>query len=288
MGPSFQRICQNQDKGLKLQLDAVQRPKFSVIMPVYNDEKYVGKAIESVLQQTYPSFELIVVDDGSTDGTPAILRDFEDHPKVIIIRQKNGGTAAARNSGLRHAKGEFCAFLDSDDFYSQDRLEVISRYIEEHERNIDCLATDVAVWNGENVTDHISDGKIDKFLEQGCTWENGIVFGSIVINAKVFSKIGTFNEKYRILEDREMHYRLLANGYKIPFLGHCGYYYRRGQDTNKTTSRQGIVLGDAILAAAEYLFKNRTPFKMRLFCLRSLQYLIRSYIKIKLRSVVGK
>ena len=252
-------------------------------MPIYNDEKYVAEAIESVLQQTYRSFELIIVDDGSTDGTSAILTEFKGHPKVTITRQENGGTAAARNTGLRHASGEFCAFLDSDDLYSQDHLEVINRYIEEREANITCLATDVAVWDGEKATEHFSDGRIDKLLEKGCTWENGLVFGSLVIRSEVFSKIGTFNTTYRTLEDREMHFRILANGYEIPFLRHCGYYYRQGQGTNKTALREGIVLGDSIRAAVEYLVKKQTPFRMRLFCLRSLQYLIRAYFKIKLK-----
>jgi len=117
-------------------------------MPVYNDEKYVGKAIESVLQQTYRSFELIIVDDGSTDGTPDVLAKFKNHPKVKIIRQENGGTAVARNTGLRYARGEYIAFLDSDDFYTPDRLEVINRYIEKHRSGINCFATDVAIWNG--------------------------------------------------------------------------------------------------------------------------------------------
>ena len=265
-----------------------QNPRFSVIMPVYNDEKYVGEAIESVLRQTYRSFELIVVDDGSTDGTPAILEKFKDHPKVTVIRQKNSGTASARNSGLRHAKGKFCVFLDSDDFYSHDRLEVINRYIEEHEPNIDCMATDVAVWNGEKVTEYFSDGKINRLLEEGCTWNNGLVFGGLIIRSEVFSKIGTFNTKYRVLEDREMHFRILTNRYHIPFLRHCGYYYRRDQGTNKTTYREGVVLGDSIRAAAEYLFKKQTPLKMRLFCLRSLQYLVRSYFGIKAESISGK
>jgi len=260
----------------------MKKPKFSVIMPVYNDEKYVGKAIESVLQQTYRSFELIIVDDGSTDGTPDVLAEFEGNPKVKIIRQENGGTAVARNTGLRYARGEYIAFLDSDDFYTPDRLEVINRYIEKHRSGINCFATDVAVWNGKKIVKYFSDGKICQLLKRGCTWENGMIFGSVVINAKVFSEIGAFNEKYRILEDREMHYRLLANGYEIPFLKHCGYYYRRGQGTNKTNLRG--VLNDAIRAATQYLFKKQAPFKMRLFCLRSLQYLIRNYIKIKLRS----
>lgn len=259
----------------------MQKPRFSIIMPAYNDEEFIEEAIESVLRQTYQSFELVVVDDGSTDNTPAILSRYEEHPKVRIVRQKNGGTAAARNTAMKYARGEYYAFLDSDDFYTPDRLQAIDQFIES-QPGAKCLATNVTIWNGKEITGTFGNGKLDKLLVEGCTWENGIVFGGIVIDSQVISKIGGFSTKYQTLEDREMFYRLLANGYEIPFLEHHGYFYRRGQGSNKTASRRGMVLGDSIRAAAKYSFKIQTPIKMRLFCLRSLQYLIRRYVKIKL------
>lgn len=93
----------------------------TVVIPTFNRHYCVGRAIESVLAQTHPKWELIVVDDGSTDGTPERLASFGDAIKVI--RQTNQGPSAARNAGIRAARGEFVAFLDSDDEWMPDKLE---------------------------------------------------------------------------------------------------------------------------------------------------------------------
>ena len=101
-------------------------PLISVIIPVYNCEKYVAEAIESILAQTYPALEVIVVDDGSTDGTGEIVKSF---PQVKYLFQDNAGTAAARNRGIRAAKGEYIAFLDADDLWLPEKLaQQISAY----------------------------------------------------------------------------------------------------------------------------------------------------------------
>lgn len=98
-----------------------QKPIFSVVMPIYNVEKYIRNAIESVLSQTYPHFELICVDDGGQDSSMDIVRSFDD-PRIRIIRQKNRGLAAARNTGINHSRGLFVALLDSDDYWHRDKL----------------------------------------------------------------------------------------------------------------------------------------------------------------------
>ncbi len=93
----------------------------SVIMPVYNVEKYVGEAIQSVLDQSFTDFELIIVNDGGTDSSLDICRSFDD-PRIRIVSQRNRGLAGARNTGIAHARGEFIALLDSDDRWSPDKL----------------------------------------------------------------------------------------------------------------------------------------------------------------------
>jgi glycosyltransferase involved in cell wall biosynthesis len=97
-------------------------PKVSVIMAVYNGELYVKQAVESVLQQTYKDFELIIINDGSTDDTLRIVRTFNDE-RINIITQKNEGPAKARNNGIKSARGEYIANLDSDDICLPERLE---------------------------------------------------------------------------------------------------------------------------------------------------------------------
>ncbi len=97
------------------------RPKMSVIMPVYNVEAYVGEAIQSVLDQTLDALELIIVDDGGTDGSMDVVRQFDD-PRIRIVSQPNRGLAGARNSGIAHARAPFIALLDSDDRWHRDKL----------------------------------------------------------------------------------------------------------------------------------------------------------------------
>lgn len=97
--------------------------KVSVIIPVYNGSKYLATTIESVLAQTYPLHEIIVIDDGSTDSSPEILRSYGD--RLRVIRQRNQGVALARNAGLTHASGELITFIDQDDLWPADRTRLM-------------------------------------------------------------------------------------------------------------------------------------------------------------------
>jgi len=103
------------------------RPKISVIIPCYNSEKFLNKAVESVLNQTLQELEIILVDDGSTDKTPTLLQQYKmsDNRVEVITHPKNFGLGAARNSGINHAKGKYLFFLDSDDYIHPNSLEVL-------------------------------------------------------------------------------------------------------------------------------------------------------------------
>lgn len=109
-------------------LENMQSPAFSVIIPAYNSAATVGRAIESVLGQTCPPLELIVVDDGSTDGTREEIARFGD--RVQYLHQANAGVSAARNAGAKAARGDWLAFLDADDWYYPDRLRWHAEWIE--------------------------------------------------------------------------------------------------------------------------------------------------------------
>ncbi|MGF1539923.1 MAG: glycosyltransferase family 2 protein [Pleurocapsa sp.] len=101
----------------------------SVIVPVYNVENYIAQTINSVLNQTYPHFELLIVDDESPDRSIEICRQFND-PRIKIISQKNRGLAGARNTGIRHAQGDYLAFLDSDDLWLPEKLAQHIKHLE--------------------------------------------------------------------------------------------------------------------------------------------------------------
>jgi len=104
------------------------RPFFSVIIPSRNRRHFLKIAVDSVLGQTYGDFELIVIDDGSTDDTPKMLAEFDD-PRLLCIQQSAQGVSAARNHGIKTARGEFICFLDSDDRFRQEKLRTTADYI---------------------------------------------------------------------------------------------------------------------------------------------------------------
>lgn len=104
----------------------------SIVTPMYNGEKYVEETINSVLKQTYPNWEMIIVDDGSKDNGPAIVEKFaQADNRIKLIRQKNAGSSAARNNGLKNIQGRYVSFLDSDDFWEPNFLEEQLNFIKE-------------------------------------------------------------------------------------------------------------------------------------------------------------
>lgn len=108
-------------------------PRVSVILPCHNGEAYLREAIRSILDQTYTDFELIVVDDGSTDGSPAILHDMAlDDRRLRIVTQVNGGIVAALNTAMDHARGEYIARMDADDVSFPERLAFQVSYLDRH------------------------------------------------------------------------------------------------------------------------------------------------------------
>ena len=104
------------------------RPKISVIVPVYNTEKYLDRCIQSILAQTYTDFELLLVDDGSTDSSGAICDKYaEQDSRVRVFHKENGGVSSARNQGLDNAKGEWITFVDSDDWVDREFFNILSK-----------------------------------------------------------------------------------------------------------------------------------------------------------------
>ena len=103
----------------------------TIVVPVYNVERYIAETIRSILAQSYPHFEVILVNDGSQDRSVEICRQFDD-PRIKILHQENQGPAAARNLGIRHAQGEYVAFLDGDDLWTEDKL---AKHVEHLDRN---------------------------------------------------------------------------------------------------------------------------------------------------------
>lgn len=113
------------------------KDKISIIIPVYNDERYLPKTIESLLRQSYQNYELIFIDDGSTDESGKILDKYTDNHKVLVIHQKNRGVSAARNMGIQNSTGRYIAFVDGDDQVDSDYLTAL--YLDMTKYNVDMV-----------------------------------------------------------------------------------------------------------------------------------------------------
>lgn len=113
----------------------MKKIKFSIIIPVYNGEKYIEKCIDNILNQTYDNFELIIINDGSTDNTKKIINNIKDK-RLVIFNNKNHGVSYSRNFGLKKAKGDYILFVDADDFISEKTLEVLVEKISKYDVDI--------------------------------------------------------------------------------------------------------------------------------------------------------
>lgn len=114
-------------------------PKISVIVPVYKVEKYLSRCIDSILAQTFKDFELILIDDGSPDGSGKICDEYaESDSRIIVIHQENSGVSAARNAGLKIAQGEYITFIDSDDWVDSDYLSFLYQLAVDNNADIAC------------------------------------------------------------------------------------------------------------------------------------------------------
>ena len=156
--------------------------RISVVIPVYNGQAYLAETLDSVFAQTLPPHEVIVVDDGSTDASPEILRRYGD--RITVIRQENQGVAAARNAGLARVTGEAIAFLDQDDLWPPDRNRQMAEAL--------AAAPDMEVVAGlvETLNQMTVRRRVPKNMD---TMFREILVGSFLIRPRVFARIGTFN-----------------------------------------------------------------------------------------------
>jgi glycosyltransferase involved in cell wall biosynthesis len=209
-------------------------PVVSVITPAYNQASYLSQAVQSVLEQTCQDFELIVVDDGSTDGTPQVLAGIQD-PRVRAIRQPNAGLSAARNTGLRACRAPYVTFLDADDFFMPDKLAVLSAYLEQH--------PDIGlVGGGTQVVDQVgrplreiikSPGNLGLFeLLAG----NPFTVTSVMVRKEWIDRVGVFDETLRACEDWDMWLRLAYAGCRFEWVEHVvgAYRYHVSQMTRQS------------------------------------------------------
>ena len=191
--------------------------RISVVIPTYNRSHTIMRAINSVLSQTYPAFEIIVVDDGSTDGTKELLqahgfckKDTKELEKKYLI-QENGGVSSARNLGVKNAKGDFIAFLDSDDAWSEKKLERQLVVLKQNLFKQRIIHTD-EIWirNGVRVNQHKKHEKSGGNIFEKCLALCCISPSSAMLHRSLFDEYGYFDETMPVCEDYDMWLRLAA------------------------------------------------------------------------------
>lgn len=210
----------------------VTNKMFSVVVPLYNKKDNIGKTLESALAQTFTDFEVIVVDDGSTDGSGDLVRAIaSEDPRIRLITQENRYIGAARNRGVKHAGGEYIAFLDADDLWKTNHLEELYALAKSYPE-AGLLGTSF-LWRREGYGDFAGiveefEGKrgiVDYF--KYVTDFQFIYTSSIAVRSDVFKEIGMFNEDrvYKsTYEDRELWTRVAAR-YLVAYSGVCTVIY---------------------------------------------------------------
>ena len=206
----------------------MQKSLVSIIIPAYNARAYICEAVDSAIAQTYPQKEVIVVDDGSTDDTVQSLKSYIDAQKIIYFYQENKGLSAARNAGIRAAKGEFIAFLDADDIFLPEKLARQVAYLEAHPACGVCYCA----------LAHFSEEAPEKMLKLQYHYYSGDeVFPrllhanfinplAVVARKSELDRVGLFDETYRRSEDWEYWVRLARQGVRFEYLSDVLANYR--------------------------------------------------------------
>jgi len=200
---------------VKTLTDQKATPKVSIIIPTYNRCAWIKNAIDSVLQQTYQNFELLIIDDGSTDITKSVLTKYENSIKYFY--QENKGPSSARNLGIRKAKGEFISFLDSDDRWLKRKLETQVKLAESDPNIKICYTDEIWIRNGIRVNQKNIHKKHSGWIYQKCLPLCIISPSSVLMHREVFEEVGTFDEEQTVCEDYDLWLRM-SNVYPIRFI----------------------------------------------------------------------
>ncbi len=220
--------------------------KVSVIIPLYNKGPYIERALDSVMAQTYSNFEVVVIDDGSTDEGPEIVKRYlsDTNKKIRLIRQKNSGVSVARNLGIRESTGDLIAFLDADDAWKPNFLEYIIG-LRKRFTNAGAYATayEVVYPGGKRSLPKFKEippppweGLIPNYLRSVIKGASPLWTSAVVVPRDVFKKIGNFASGNPLAEDLDMWLRI-ALKYSIAFTWKIGAIYHMEASGRKSATR---------------------------------------------------
>lgn len=195
-------------------------PRFSIIIPVFNKETFVAKTIKSVLSQTFADFEIIIINDGSTDKSEAEILAIADE-RILYFSKENEGVAVARNFGISKASANYICFLDADDYWFPNFLETMNQYIQKlpNEKVIACaieIETNKKTFPAQYSFAQKGDFEIVNFFE--ASQKEAVLWTSAVcIHKEVFEKSGIFDEQLKVSEDTDLWIRIGLQ-YQVVFI----------------------------------------------------------------------
>lgn len=184
-------------------------PLVSVIIPTYNSAAYLREAIDSVFNQTFTDYELIIVDDGSKDNSPEIAREYGD--RIICVRQANAGVSAARNAGLRRARGRYVAFLDADDIWLPDKLSVQVAHLQANP-SVKISGSSFHLIDGTGAllrTVRITPPGREDLLRELLLHGYYTLPSAMVVEREAMERVGGFDETIHGVEDRDLWLRMV-------------------------------------------------------------------------------
>jgi glycosyltransferase involved in cell wall biosynthesis len=230
-------------------------PQVSVIIPTYNRAHLLSRAIKSVLNQTFQGFEIIIVDDASTDDTDKLVASFHDSRIRYIRHEKKYGGGAARNSAIKQAQGDYIAFLDSDDEWLPEKLEKQMKFFENAPTTLGLVSTG-ALDIRENIPYQkyipmFRGNLAQRILIDNCVGINGIV----LVRKECFSKAGLFDENLRVSEDWDLWIRI-AQHYDVDFTPEILLRYYPQADSMIMHHADGVEAHRKIFKKYHHLFKT--------------------------------
>jgi glycosyltransferase involved in cell wall biosynthesis len=222
-------------------------PKVSVILPCYNGSRWISNAIDSVLRQTYSDFELLVIDDGSTDSSRIVISPFLGDGRVHYSYEENRGFSAAVNRGIKESSGSLIGFIGQDDLWMPNKLEVQVKYFHEHKK-VDLVHSNYCSINSAGRTIKVRDIKKPSFssrkkLIKYLFINNFIGFETTLVKKRCFDKVGLFDEQMTGFSDHDIWLRI-AGSFNIGYLDLSLVKKRQAEISQKLcTINNGLVGG---------------------------------------------
>ena len=254
-------------------MSRVSYTMISVIVPTYNRAQQLPRALDSILCQSCSPKEIIVVDDGSTDETSALMTS--EYPEIVFIQQQNTGVSSARNVGIKRASGDWIAFLDSDDEWLPEKLEIQMKALYENPGEKICHTNEIWIRNGKRVNPKKKHEKFGGWIFQKCLPLCCISPSSVIIHKSIFKEIGLFDYSLPVCEDYDLWLRITARNQVLyieePFLikygGHEDQLSKKywGMDRFRIKSLEKIISSRVLSELDENAAKKMLMEKIYIF-----------------------